>query len=70
MKNTCRRLHVGKDICSILFPTQRKMGTHDAITTYYTVRGEWMIMHLDKKGRVFKIELLQSRMKPCQRTTS
>jgi uncharacterized protein YuzE len=40
--------------------------------TFYTVRGEQMIMDFDKQGRVIGIELLGSEeaRKPCQTSTT
>lgn len=53
----CKHIYVGKDVCYIKFA--RKFKDYRASNDkFHTVRNEWMIIDLDKKGKVIGIELV------------
>jgi uncharacterized protein YuzE len=65
---SCKKMFVPKDVCYIFF-SDKQMRCHNSICDeLYTVRGEQVIIDLDKKGKVIGVELIGSKKarKPCQ----
>ena len=58
--NKCKEIYVDKDVCYIKF-TRKNKDYKVSNDQFHTVRNEWMIIDLDKKGRVLGIELLGNK---------
>lgn len=56
----CKQIYVDKDVCYIKF-TKKIKGYNVSNDQFHTVRNEWMILDLDKKGKVLGIELIGNK---------
>jgi hypothetical protein len=64
----CKKIYVPKDACTIHFSETDEPYIDHSRNNLETIRGESIILHLDKRNRVIQIELLGSEeaRKPCQ----
>jgi uncharacterized protein YuzE len=70
-KTNCKKVFIKPDICYIRFYNDKKQKYSHSILGFETIRGEELIVDVDKSGRVIGIELLgsQKAKKPCQSET-
>jgi len=62
--NTCNQPLIPSDACYIRFGDGKIRGA--VVLRPETVRGETLVLDIDKEGKIIGIELIQPGTKPCQ----